>query len=243
MDRFYPPNAVVTEALPTARCLKSLLFKKRRKLRAQTTVEFSLICLPFFALLFAIVDYAQIYFYKNSLQNAMRESARFATAGRIIQATDGMGNPLTTNINGVSVPVAINDSGGREASRNECIRWWFLSNCVVHNFPITNITITSAPTLPGLPPTVSADGTRLLLTNGSPANDGPGAANDYVQITAVYHLNTITPLMNYLQGGYSHNGINSYRVVSTVIVKNEPALLNFQHTNTYSDEYGPYQYP
>jgi hypothetical protein len=191
--------------------------------------------------LFAIVDYAQIYFYKNSLQNALRESARFATAGRIIQAVDGSGNPQTTNINGVTVPVAINDANGREASRDECIRWWFLSNCVIH-IPVTNITITSAPTLPGLPPTVSSDKSRLFLTNGSPANDGPGAANDYVQVTAVYHLNTITPLFAYLSG-YTRDGINSYRVVVTAIVKNEPALLNFQHTNVYAGEYGPYQYP
>ena len=178
----------------------------------------------------------------------MREAARFATAGRIIQATDGMGNPATTNVNGVSVPVAITDANGREASRNECIRWWFISNCVIRNFPVTNITITSAPTLPGQPPNVSSDGNRLLLTNGDPsynttkANDGPGGANDYVQVTAVYHLNTITPLMSFLSG-YTHDGINSYRVIATAIVKNEPALLNFQHTNVYTGEYGPYQYP
>jgi hypothetical protein len=231
-------NTVVPKTLPTAKCLKSLLFKKRnRKIRAQTTVEFSLICLPFFALLFAIVDYAQIYFYKNSLQNALRESTRFATAGRIIQACDSLGNPITTNVDGVSMPVAINDTGGVEASRYECIRWWFLSNCVIH-IPISDITVTSAPTLPGLPPTVSSDGTTLLLTNGAPANYGPGAANDYIQVTAVYHLNTITPLFTYL-GGYSHEGINSYPVRVTAIVKNEPALLNFKHAATNSGDVFP----
>ena len=249
MNGFSYLNTVAIRALPTAKCLKSLLFKRRnRRIRAQTTVEFSLICLPFFAILFAIVDYAQIYFYKNSLQNALREAARFATAGRIIQATDAGGNPLFTNVNGVSVPVAINDTSGQEASRNECIRWWFVSNCVIRNFPVTNITIESAPALPGEPPNVSPNGARLLLTNGDPnysttdANYGPGAANDYVQVTAVYRLNTITPLFAYL-GGYNRENINTYRVVATTIVKNEPALLNFRHTNYYPGEYPPVLHP
>jgi len=197
-------------------------------------VEFSLIVLPFFAILFALIDYAQIYFYENSLQNGLREATRFATAGRIIQEYSG-GNVVYQTNNGVAVPKAINDSEGREASRNECIRWWFLTNCIIQ-LPLSNITITSAPTLPGNPPTVSANGSTLLLTNGSPANLGPGAANDYIQVTAVYHLHTITPLFSYL-GGYSREGVNTYPVRVSAIVKNEPALLNFEHTNVYADEY------
>ncbi len=236
MDCFTLENTVAIRTLPTAKCPKSLLNeRKRKRVKAQTTVEFSLIVLPFFAILFAMIDYAQIYFYENSLQNAMREATRFATAGRVIQAVNAGGTPAYTTNAGVTVPKAINDSGGREASRNECIRWWFLSNCVI-NLPLSNITITSAPTLPGVAPTISPDGTTLQLTNGATANYGPGAANDYVQVTAIYHLNTITPLFTYL-GGYSHNGINSYPVRVSVIVKNEPALLNFLHTNVYSDEY------
>jgi Flp pilus assembly protein TadG len=248
MNQLSSINTVVIGALPTAKCLKSILSRRGSKnIRAQTTVEFALICLPFFIILFAIVDYAQIYFYKNSLQNALREATRFATAGRIIQAVDAGGNPITTNVAGVSVPVAISDGSGREASRNECIRWWFLSNCVIQ-IPLTNITITSAPTFAGVPPAVSADGARLQIYNATntpqmgAANDGPGAANDYVQVTAVYRLHTITPMFNYL-GGYSHGNVNTYRVVATAIVKNEPALLNFKHNAVYSDEYGPRVYP
>jgi hypothetical protein len=63
---------------------------------------------------------------------------------------------------------------------------------------------------------------------------GPGAANDYVQITASYHVNTITPLMSYLSG---YGGLGSvFPVHVSAIVKNEPALLNFEHTNIYPDE-------
>ncbi len=139
----------------------------------QTTVEFALICIPFFAILFAIIDFAQIYFYENSMQNALRESARFATAGSIIQATNSNGSlAYETNSSGVTVPKAITDSEGREASRNECIRYWFYSNCALKSIPLSNITITSAATLPGVPPVTSTNSLgylTLLSSNGGAA--------------------------------------------------------------------------
>jgi Flp pilus assembly protein TadG len=205
----------------------------------QTTVEFALICLPFFIILFALIDFSEIYFYENSLQNALRESCRFATAGRIIQAVDSSGNPeFETNSNGIVVPKAITDSNGREASRNECIRYWFLSNCVLQNFPISNIVITSAPTLAGVPPVTTTNSLGYLILEGTngPANWGPGNYNDYVQITATYHVNTITPLMGYMSG---YSGLqSSFPVHVSAIIKNEPALLNFEHTNLYVGEPG-----
>lgn len=206
----------------------------------QTTVEFALICLPFFVILFALIDYAQIYFYENSLQNGMREAARFATAGRVIQATMNGVGLYETNDGGVVVPQAISD-GSREASRNECIRYWFRSNCVFY-LPDSNITIVSAPTLPGVPPTITTNGAGkiiLLQTNGQPAIVGPGGENDYIQISVTNTITTITPLVEYL-GGYDHAGWNHYVVRVSAIVKNEPAALNFEHTNIYPGEaYNP----
>jgi hypothetical protein len=225
--------------LTTDKCLKPLLFSHRRGRGAgQTTVEFALICLPFFIILFAIIDFSEIYFYENSLQNSLREACRFATAGSVIQATSAMGTPLyETNSGGVVVPQAITDSSGREASRNECIRYWFLSNCVLQNVPISNIVIISSPTLPGVPAVTSTNSLgylTLLLTNGGAANKGPGNANDYVQITATYHVNTITPLMGYMNG---YSGVGSvFPVHVSAIVKNEPAYLNFEHNAMYSNE-------
>src|ERR1700761_156601 len=105
MYQFTSENTVVKGPLPTAKCPKSLLSRGNdKKIRAQTTVEFSLIALPFFLILFATIDYAQIYFYKNSLQNALRESTRFATAGRIIQLYDASGNPVYETNEGVIMP-------------------------------------------------------------------------------------------------------------------------------------------
>jgi Flp pilus assembly protein TadG len=252
MDRSESTNTVSLEAFATNKCPKGrLYFTARRKIRAQT-VEFSLICLHFFAIIYAIIDFAQIFFYENSMQNALREATRFATAGRIIQTTNANGTPAyETNSGGIAVPKAINDAEGREASRNECIRYWFLSNCVLQSFPISNIQIVSAPTLPGAPPVVTTNTTLGYLqlvsgynvttnsghvsTNSVAAIKGPGEANDYLQITAVYRVNTITPLFSFL-GGYSRQGWTVFPVHVSAIVKNEPALLNFQHTNMYSDE-------
>lgn len=226
-------NIVRGTALSTNKCLKSLRFRNRNRwFGAQTTVEFALIALPLFVILFATVDYAQIYFYENSLQSAMREAARFTTAGRIIQATNSDGSPAYETNNGVVQPKAVNN-GGSEASRYACTRWWFLSNCVIV-IPLSNIVVTSAPTLPGVPPTTTTNDVgrlTLLSASGGTPNEGPGGANDYVQITATYTIGTITPGIGYL-GGYGHGGWNTYNVDVTTIVKNEPALLNFLHPAT-----------
>ena len=225
--------------LAAGKCLKALLFPRRkRRVRAQTTVEFALICLPFFAILFAIIDFAQIYFYENACQNALREAARFATAGRIIQLTNGGVPQYTNNSQGFSVPKAISDSHGREASRNTCIMYWFQSNCVLVNFPLSNIVITSAPSVGLTQPWTSTNShgdVILVQTNGAPAVAGPGNASDYVQIAVTYQVHTITPLVAFM-GGWSRKGWNVYPVYVSAIVKNEPALLNFQHTNMYSNE-------
>src|SRR5476651_836465 len=108
MDRVESTNTVEQVSLTTDKCLKPLLFSGRRgRVGGQTTVEFALICLPFFIILFAIIDFSEIYFYENSLQNALREAARFATAGRIIQAVNASGVPqYTTNSLGIVVPKA-----------------------------------------------------------------------------------------------------------------------------------------
>ena len=250
MDRVERTNTVVPTIFTTEECLKALLFSRRRgRVGGQTTVEFALICIPFFVILFAIIDFSEIYFYENSCQNALREAARFATAGSIIQATNVNGSlAYETNGEGIVVPKAITDSEGREASRNECIRYWFQTNCVL-SIPISNVVITSAPTLPGVDAvtTTNSLGYLILLsgytvttnsgvvsTNAVSAVKGPGGATDYVQITATYFVNTITPLMGYLSG---YNGVgNTFPVHVSAIVKNEPAYLNFEHTNIYADE-------
>jgi hypothetical protein len=245
-------NTVAAVKSKTGKCPNTLLAWQRQTCAGgQSTVEFALICLPFFAILFAIIDFAQIYFYENSMQNALREAARFASAGSIIQTTNVDGSLAFETNNGVVSPKAITDTEGREASRNECIRYWFYSNCVLSGIPLTNIQIVSASTLPGVPAVTSTNalGKLQLLsgynvttnngnvsTNAVAAVKGPGNANDYVQVSATYYVNTITPIVAAYGGGYSRGGWTKFPVYVSAIVKNEPALLNFAHTNMYPDE-------
>jgi uncharacterized protein (UPF0333 family) len=195
---------------------------RRREKSGQSTVEFALIVLPLFIIIFAIIDYAQIYFYENALQNAMREATRFATAGSVIQDMSN-GIPQTELTNGVTVPEAIPDPNNpsREASRYECIRFFFQSNCVIYVPPVlaTNAGIVT-----------------LMQDSSTAANDGPGNANDYVQVTATYSLHTITPLFSFLGGFTRGTNMNVYPVRVSAIVKNEPALLNFEKVAMYTND-------
>jgi hypothetical protein len=211
---------------------------RRREKSGQSTVEFALIVLPLFIIIFAIIDYAQIYFYENALQNAMREATRFATAGSVIQDMSN-GIPQTELTNGVTVPEAIPDPNNpsREASRYECIRFFFQSNCVIY-VPTNDIQVVSASALPGSPPVLATNAgiVTLMQDSSTAANDGPGNANDYVQVTATYSLHTITPLFSFLGGFTRGTNMNVYPVRVSAIVKNEPALLNFEKVAMYTND-------
>ena len=211
---------------------------RRREWRSgQAMVEFSMVILLLFMVIFAIIDYAQLFFYENALQNAMREATRFATAGSVIQQTNGGVAQYDTN-NGVAAPQAIKDSKGREASRYGCIRMFFQSNCII-SMPTNGVQVISATALPGAPPVLTTNGTTGVVTlqesTGVAANAGPGNASDYVQLTATYNIRTITPLF-YLLGLNHGTNITLFPVRVSAIVKNEPALLNFEHNAMYSDE-------
>jgi hypothetical protein len=221
---------------PAERCLRRS-GRRRRCQSGQAMVEFSVVVLLLFLVIFAIIDYAQMFFYENALQNAMREATRFATAGSVIQQTNGGVAQYDTN-NGVATPEAINDAKGREASRYGCIRMFFQSNCVI-SMPTNAVQVISATALPGAPPVLTTNGTTGVVTleeaNGVAANVGPGNASDYVQLTATYNIRTITPLF-YLIGFNHSTNITMFPVRVSAIVKNEPALLNFEHNAMYSDE-------
>lgn len=50
--------------------------------KGQTTVEFALTALVLFALLFAIIDFAVMFFVNLTMQHAVREGARYAITGQ-----------------------------------------------------------------------------------------------------------------------------------------------------------------
>ncbi len=65
---------------------------RRRRQRGNTLVETALIFLPLFAIIFAILDFGLVIFIKSTLQNAVREGARYAVT---YQLKSGMGHDLS----------------------------------------------------------------------------------------------------------------------------------------------------
>jgi Flp pilus assembly protein TadG len=178
-----------------------LSIRNRKGERGQTTVEFALILWPFLMLMFATCDYAQLYFYENSMQAGLREAGRFAGPGKI----------LTYVSNGTNAPVLSSYSAGKPISRNESIRRWFQSNCVV-GFSSGQILITSGP-----------DDTSMTTP-------GPGDAGDFVQISVTYPLKLVTPVSAML----FPNGV--YNITVQGVFINEPSNAFVLYTNRYPSE-------
>src|SRR5690606_11875965 len=56
--------------------------RPRRDQRGVAAVEFGLVALFFFTVLFAIIDWSYLFFANLSMQHAVREGARYAVVGR-----------------------------------------------------------------------------------------------------------------------------------------------------------------
>jgi len=54
----------------------------RRRQRGVAAVEFGLVALLFFTVLFSIIDWSYLFFANLSMQHAVREGARYAVVGR-----------------------------------------------------------------------------------------------------------------------------------------------------------------
>jgi Flp pilus assembly protein TadG len=65
---------------------------RRRRQRGKALLESALIFLPLFAIIFAILDFGLVIFVKSTLQNAVREGARYAVT---YQLMSGMGHDLS----------------------------------------------------------------------------------------------------------------------------------------------------
>lgn len=58
------------------------LRKPRRRQRGVAAVEFGLVALFFFTVLFSIIDWSYLFFANLSMQHAVREGVRYAVVGR-----------------------------------------------------------------------------------------------------------------------------------------------------------------
>jgi Flp pilus assembly protein TadG len=53
-----------------------------RQKKGQTTVEFALVIIIFLSILMTIIDFGLMFFVNQTIQNAVREGARYAVTGR-----------------------------------------------------------------------------------------------------------------------------------------------------------------
>jgi len=106
MDRAERTNAVVATVFTTGKCLKTLPFPRPvGRVSGQTTVEFALICLPFFIILFAIIDFFRNLLLRKLGSELPARGMPFRHGGSIIQAKNSSGSPIyETNSGGLSCP-------------------------------------------------------------------------------------------------------------------------------------------
>ena len=65
----------------------------RANARGHTTIEMSLLMLPFLLLIMGVMEFGWYYFHQHSIQFATREGMRLALVGEVL--LDEQGNPLT----------------------------------------------------------------------------------------------------------------------------------------------------
>lgn len=66
-----------------------ILLKRNQSCRGQALVEFTLVAMIFFLLSFAVIDFSWLLFNQMSMQDAVREAARYASTGAVITHSAG----------------------------------------------------------------------------------------------------------------------------------------------------------
>ncbi|MFN0172529.1 MAG: TadE/TadG family type IV pilus assembly protein [Bryobacteraceae bacterium] len=67
--------------------------KRAASQRGSYAVEAGLVLLPFFAMIFAIIDYSMVFFLQGTFKHAAREGVRFAITQRVL-GTSGQGDSI-----------------------------------------------------------------------------------------------------------------------------------------------------
>ncbi|PTX99951.1 hypothetical protein DB346_19270 [Verrucomicrobia bacterium LW23] len=186
--------------------------KRRKKSLAQTTVEFALIAPCFFAILFATLDYAQIFFYEHSLRYAIYMSGRFAMTRK----------PMMVYSNGVATtnPVKF---GTNVISHYKSIRWVYQSNCVMF---VPEPSIRCGWYYSTDPTNVITMDMRRDVTKLPSSRWGPGDKETFLRIQVAYKISLITPAGSLLGMGFTDDN-NILTLSSATTVRLEAADAAF----------------
>ena len=82
------------KAVLSIRGLKHLLRRSRSE-EGNSLVEFALVAVLFFFLIFAIFDFGHLFFIRAEVDSAMQEAARFASTGNHVPFPAGAPTPLS----------------------------------------------------------------------------------------------------------------------------------------------------
>ena len=74
------------------------LFRRTASEKGQTVVEFSLVVLLLFSLIFAIVEFSHLFYTELTLQHALREAGRYSVTGQGIDPSGADPNARLTAI-------------------------------------------------------------------------------------------------------------------------------------------------
>lgn len=77
------------------------LAMKNRSCRGQSLVELAIVLIPFFFLVFGVIDFSWALFNQMNVQDAVREAGRYASTGNHL--TDSKGNPIARTASIVQV--------------------------------------------------------------------------------------------------------------------------------------------
>jgi Flp pilus assembly protein TadG len=104
----------------------SLFVRRNYSCRGQSVVEFAMVVIPFFILVFAVIDFSWTMFNQMNIQDAVREAGRYAATGNhlagpngttlsrtasIIQTLDSLAYTSGVSIQNVSISSAVGGAG------------------------------------------------------------------------------------------------------------------------------------
>jgi Flp pilus assembly protein TadG len=175
----------------------------RRDRRGATAVEFAMISVPFFGLLFAIFQIGYVFFAQEGLDAAT------ADAGRQLMTGQAQGNSAVTSASQFRDSLICNPTAPNQRILPDFI------NC---SQLIVDVSQASA--------FANANTSESFYTNPT-MNYNPGGANCIVVVRVVYPMPAVLSILvgsgqQMTTGQTSYNGTMSYILMSTAVFRNEP---------------------
>ncbi len=170
----------------------SLFNRWRKNNKGVAAIEFALVGIPFFMALIGILETTLFFAAGNVLEGAAQASARVIRTGQAEASADPMAR----------------------FEESMCSQIGILVPCANVSYEVIEIPDNNFTTVASYPPSFDVDG--VLESQGFSI----GGSESIILVRLVYTYNFMTPFLGTMMDqGY---GDNSYKHISTVVVRNEP---------------------